>query len=51
MRMYLTDGGRVALRRLPELNELLESRIMRVLDKDEAEELGKNLFTLAEALR
>lgn len=51
MRMYLTDQGRAALLRVSELNELLESRVMGVLSEDEAEDLGRNLFTLAEALR
>ena len=51
VRMYLTDEGRATLREVSELNELLESRIMNVLDEDEVEALGRNLFTLAEALR
>ena len=51
MRMYLTDEGRAALRNLPELKELLESRILGVLDEEEVEVLGRSLFTLAEALR
>ena len=51
MRMYLTDQGLAALLKVSELNELLESRIMRVLDEEEVEGLGRNLFTLSEALR
>lgn len=51
MRMYLTDRGRLALWKLPEANELLETRIRGVLDEGEAERLGRTLFALAEALR
>ncbi len=51
MRMYLTDQGRLALRNVSELNELLESRILGVLDEEEVEALGRSLFALAEALR
>lgn len=51
MRMYLTDQGRAALREVSELNELLESRILDVLNEEEVEALGRNLFVLAEALR
>lgn len=51
MRMYLTDQGRGVLRKLPELNALLEDRILRVLDEDEAEGLGRTLVALAEVLR
>ena len=51
MRMYLTDRGRAACKKVPELNELLESRIMSVLSEDEVEGFGRNMFALAEALR
>ncbi len=51
MRMYLTDQGQGMLLKLPELNALLEARILSVLDEDEAEGLGRTLVTLAEVLR
>lgn len=51
MRMYLADQGRVALERLPELNALLETRIMGAFSEEEAERLGRNLVTLTEVLR
>ena len=51
MRLYLTDGGRRRLRKQPQVNESLESRIREVLGEDEAEDLRRMLGALAEGLK
>jgi DNA-binding MarR family transcriptional regulator len=51
VRMYLTDGGREALRRLPVVNERLHERARSVLDEDEVEELARMLRLVAGAMK
>jgi MarR family transcriptional regulator, organic hydroperoxide resistance regulator len=51
MRMYLTEEGLEVLRRLPEINEQLRSRVHSVLSEEEFEELRRMLGLLAEAMK
>jgi len=51
VRMYLTDGGREQLRKLPEINEHLKSRVHSVLSEEEFEELRRMLGLLAGAMK
>ena len=50
VRLYLTDAGRKALEKRPEVQEAVERRVRRVLSEDEVEELGRMLGLLAEAM-
>jgi DNA-binding MarR family transcriptional regulator len=51
VRMYLTDEGRELLRRLPEVNEHLESKVHSVLSEKEFGELRRMLGLLAGAMK
>jgi DNA-binding MarR family transcriptional regulator len=51
VRMYLTDEGREALRRLPAVSERLHERARSVLDEAEVEELTRMLRLIAEAMK
>lgn len=51
MRMYLTEGGREQLRKLPEINDQLRCRVHSVLSEEEFEELRRMLGLLAEAMK
>ena len=51
VRMYLTEEGRLRLRKLPDLNRRIEKRIRSVLSGEEHEELQRMLGLLAEALK
>jgi DNA-binding MarR family transcriptional regulator len=51
VRMYLTDEGRVLLRRLPEVNDELRRRVHSVLSEEEFDELRRMLGLLAGAMK
>lgn len=51
VRMYLTDGGREQLERLPEINAELRRRVHSVLTEEEFGELRRMLALLAGAMK
>lgn len=51
MRMYLAEGGREQLRKLPEINDQLRRRVHSVLSEEEFEELRRMLGLLAGAMK
>lgn len=51
VRVYLTEKGRRALKRRPEINERVRSRIGRVLGEEEVEDVRRKLVLLAEAMQ
>ena len=51
MRMYLTDAGLKQLKKVPEINDKLRSRVHSVLTEEEFQELRRMLDLLAGAMK